>query len=232
MPALVSTLCICIVFLPMFFLSGVARYLFVPLAEAVVFAMLASYVLSRTLVPTLAMYLLRAAGAPRRAHPQPVRAAAARRSSAASSGSREAYRGLLDAAALAGGPRSWPRSSAVCVRAWLLVPWLGENFFPATDSGQFILHLRAKTGTRIEETARLADLVEAAIRREIPPGELDNIIDNIGLPYSDHQLHVQQLGLHRRGGRRHPGLAQAGPPADRGPRPEPARAPARRSFPA
>ena len=68
--------------------------------------------------------------------------------------------------------------------AWLLLPWLGENFFPASDNGQFILHLRAKTGTRIEETARLADLVETVIRREIPPEELDNIIDNIGLPYS------------------------------------------------
>ena len=73
---------------------------------------------------------------------------------------------------------------AACLSAWLLLPWLGENFFPASDNGQFILHLRAKTGTRIEETARLADLVETAIRREIPPEELDNIIDNIGLPYS------------------------------------------------
>ncbi len=77
-----------------------------------------------------------------------------------------------------------PSFFAACLCAWLLLPWLGENFFPTSDNGQFILHLRAKTGTRIEETARLADLVEAAIRREIPPGELDNIIDNIGLPYS------------------------------------------------
>ena len=182
-PALVSTLCICIVFLPMFFLSGVARYLFVPLAEAVVFAMLASYVLSRTLVPTLAMYLLRP-----HAHgePTPTRnpfALFQRGFERAFARMRAAYRGLLE--------RLLSRQAAFitlflvcCLAAWLLVPWLGENFFPTSDNGQFILHLRAKTGTRIEETARLADLVETAIRREIPADELDNVIDNIGLPYS------------------------------------------------
>ena len=182
-PALVSTLCICIVFLPMFFLSGVARYLFVPLAEAVVFAMLASYVLSRTLVPTLAMYLLRP-----HAHGEavPTRNPLAlfqRGFERAFARMRAAYRGLLE--------RLLSRQAgfislflAACLAAWLLVPWLGENFFPTSDNGQFILHLRAKTGTRIEETARLADLVETAIRREIPADELDNVIDNIGLPYS------------------------------------------------
>jgi len=181
-PALVSTLCICIVFLPMFFLSGVARYLFVPLAEAVVFAMLASYVLSRTLVPTLAMYLLR----PHDHHPRPSRnplTALQRGFERTFERTRHAYRGLL--------VRLLSRQGvfcgaflAACLLAWLLVPWLGENFFPTSDNGQFILHARAKTGTRIEETARLADLVEASIRQEIPEGELDNIIDNIGMPYS------------------------------------------------
>jgi multidrug efflux pump subunit AcrB len=181
-PALVSTLCICIVFLPMFFLSGVARFLFVPLAEAVVFAMLASYVLSRTLVPTLAMYLLR----PHAHGSAPTRnpfALFQRGFERAFERTRAAYRGLLT--------RLLSRQSAfvsvffaACLLAWLLVPWLGENFFPVSDNGQFILHLRAKTGMRIEETARLADLVEAAIRREIPASELNNIIDNIGLPYS------------------------------------------------
>ncbi|HME98187.1 MAG TPA: efflux RND transporter permease subunit [Methylomirabilota bacterium] len=181
-PALVSTLCICIVFLPMFFLGGVARYLFVPLAEAVVFAMLASYVLSRTLVPTLAMYLLRRHdhhAAPSR-NPFVLLQRGFERGFARI---REAYRGLL-VRLLSRQGAFVSAFLAVCLLAWLLLPWLGENFFPTSDNGQFILHLRAKTGTRIEETARLADLVEAAIRREIPPGELESIIDNIGMPYS------------------------------------------------
>jgi multidrug efflux pump subunit AcrB len=180
-PTLVSTLCICIVFLPMFFLGGVARYLFVPLAQAVVFAMLASYVLSRTLVPNLAMYLLR----PRAHHPAPTRNPFARLQRGFERGferTRAAYRDLL-ARLISRRAGFVAAFLAACLSAWLLLPWLGENFFPATDNGQFILHLRAKTGTRIEETARLADLVEAAIRR-IPAGEIDNIIDNIGLPYS------------------------------------------------
>ena len=181
-PALVSTLCICIVFLPMFLLGGVARYLFVPLAEAVIFAMIASYVLSRTLVPTLAMYLLKPAveGA------APSRNPLVRGQQAFNRGFervRLGYRGLLTR--LVDRRLVFiPVFLAVCLSAFLLVPWLGENFFPDTDSGQFILHVRAQTGTRIEETARLADLVEAAIRREIPAAEVDAILDNIGLPYS------------------------------------------------
>jgi multidrug efflux pump subunit AcrB len=181
-PTFVSTLCICIVFLPMFFLSGTARYLFVPLAEAVVFAMLASYVLSRTLVPTLAMYLLRA----KAPHDTSSRNPFVRLQRGFERGFerlRAAYRRLLERLLSRQGAFV-AAFLAVCVSAWLLVPWLGENFFPLSDNGQFILHLRAKTGTRIEETARLTDLVETAIRREIPPEELDNIIDNIGLPYS------------------------------------------------
>src|SRR2546422_6179090 len=181
-PALVSTLCICIVFLPMFFLGGVARYLFVPLAEAVIFAMLASYLLSRTLVPTIARYLLS----------PPVEGAAPSRNLLARGQQaferwfergRLAYRRLLTT--LVGRRVVFiPVLLAVCLSAFLLAPQLGENFFPDTDSGQFILHLRAQTGTRIEETARLTDLVEATIRRAIPAAELDVILDNIGLPYS------------------------------------------------
>ncbi|HEY7040514.1 MAG TPA: efflux RND transporter permease subunit [Methylomirabilota bacterium] len=181
-PALVSTLCICIVFLPMFFLSGVARYLFVPLAEAVVFAMLASYVLSRTLVPTLAMYLLRRHDH----HAPPSRnplAMLQRGFERGFSRLRDAYRALL-VRLLSRQAGFVAAFLGVCLLAWLLLPWLGENFFPTSDNGQFILHLRAKTGTRIEETARLADLVEASIRREIPARELESIIDNIGMPYS------------------------------------------------
>jgi len=181
-PALVSTLCICIVFLPMFFLGGVARYLFVPLAEAVIFAMIASYVLSRTLVPTLAMYLLK----PAAEGAGPSRNPLVRAQQAFNRGferARLAYRELLTF--LVGRRLVFIGAFlAVCLAAFLLAPRLGENFFPDTDTGQFILHLRAQTGTRIEETARLTDLVDAAIRREIPATEMDVILDNIGLPYS------------------------------------------------
>jgi multidrug efflux pump subunit AcrB len=180
-PALVSTLCICIVFLPMFLLGGVARYLFVPLAEAVVFAMLASYILSRTLVPTLAMYLLktRERGAASR-NPFVVFQRAFERGFERL---RNIYHALL-AALVRQRLLFIPVFLGACAAAFLLVPWLGQDFFPATDSGQFILHVRAKSGTRIEETAKLCDLVEGSIRREVPSEEIDNILDNIGLPYS------------------------------------------------
>ncbi|WP_035348109.1 efflux RND transporter permease subunit [Edaphobacter aggregans] len=180
-PALVSTLCICIVFLPMFFLSGVPRYLFVPLAEAVVFAMLASYILSRTLVPTLAMYLLREHG-----HGAPGKgffAGFQRGFERTFERVRGGYHGLLQG--LVARRRIFvPTFVLVCLSAFILLPFLGENFFPDTDSGQFILHVRGDSGLRIEETARLFDLVEDQIRREIPGAEIDNILDNIGLPYS------------------------------------------------
>ena len=182
-PAFVSTLCICIVFLPMFFLGGVARYLFVPLAEAVTFAMLASYFFSRTVVPTMARYLLSppVEGAP------PSRNPLARMQQAFERGferMRDAYRDLLTRI-IAWRRVFIPAFLVVCLAlAALLVPRLGENFFPDTDAGQLTLHMRAQTGTRIEETARLTDLVEAAIRRVIPADELDVVFDNIGLPYS------------------------------------------------
>ena len=180
-PALVSTLCICIVFLPMFFLGGVARYLFVPLAEAVVFAMLASYVLSRTLVPTLAMYLLRehehgASGAGFLARFQKGFERGFERV-------RGSYHGVLQK--LVGARRTFvPAFLGICLLVFILAPFLGQDFFPSTDSGQFILHVRGATGMRIEETARLFDLVEGEIRKEIPADEIDNILDNIGMPYS------------------------------------------------
>ena len=181
-PALVSTLCICIVFLPMFFLGGVARYLFVPLAEAVVFAMLASYLLSRTLVPTLARYLLRREQQDSDGSRNPL----VRFQQAFERGFerlRDAYHALLTAL-VHRRALFVPTFLLTCAAAFLLIPWLGQDFFPNTDSGQFILHLRAKSGTRIEETAKLCDLVEGTIRREIPGSEVDNILDNIGLPYS------------------------------------------------
>ena len=181
-PALVSTLCICIVFVPMFLLGGVARYLFVPLAEAVVFAMLASYALSRTLVPTMALYLLRAkphGNAPTRNPFTRFQRGFERRFERV----RQGYQGALSM--FVRRRLLFVPGFLVCALALLgLLPFLGQNFFPASDNGQFILHMRAKTGLRIEETARLADLVETAIRREIPAREQGTITDNIGLPYS------------------------------------------------
>ena len=179
-PALVSTLCICIVFLPMFFLNGVSRYLFAPLAEAVMFAMIASYILSRTLVPTLAMYLLRAKEHGPSGNPF-VRFQ--RKFESGFEGIRAGYQVLLTR--LVFKRRMFvPAFLVVCLCAFALVPFLGQDFFPNTDSGQFILHVRGKTGLRIEETARLADLVEKSIRQKIPSAELNNILDNLGLPYS------------------------------------------------
>src|ERR1700722_3325339 len=182
-PALVSTLCICIVFLPMFLLGGVARFLFVPLAEAVVFAMLASYLLSRTLVPTLAMYLLKPHDLVVKPTLNPFKLIQ-RGFERGFDRLRLAYELLLTTFVY----RRWilvPVFLGLCVGVSLFIfPWLGQGFFPTSDNGQIRLHIRAKTGTRIEETARLNDLVDQSIRREIPPSDLDNIVDNMGLPYS------------------------------------------------
>ncbi len=184
-PAFVSTLCICIVFVPMFFLAGVARYLFVPLAEAVVFAMLSSYILSRTLVPTLVMYFLRN-------HPELH----------GHGGEATSFFGRIQQNFERGFDRlrdAYGRSLETCLRMrWkfigifftlcmaslLLVPLVGQDFFPTVDAGQFRLHMRVRTATRIEETARIADLVEQTIRKEIPPDQITSILDNLGLPYS------------------------------------------------
>ncbi len=192
-PALVSTLCICIVFLPMFFLSGVAKYLFVPLAEAVIFAMIASYILSRTLVPTLAMYLLKA----KQHGGQDSRSPFAR----FQRGFERLFETVrLTYSSLLGQLVSLrkifvPGFLAVCLLAFAIIPFLGQDFFPTSDSGQFILHVRAKTGTRIEDTARLADQVETDLRKTIPPAELDNVLDNIGLPISNINYIYNRSGL-------------------------------------
>jgi CzcA family heavy metal efflux pump len=190
-PALVSTLAICIVFVPMFLLTGVARYLFVPLAEAVVFAMLASYLLSRTLVPTMARYLLiEQTEEERRERTERSRNPFVRMQAKFEKGFerfRDRYHRLLEAAV-------HHRKVfvvcflAACVLSFALIPLVGEDFFPSVDSGEFILHLRAPTGTRIEDTAALCDQVEAEIRKEIPSTELSTILDNIGLPYSNLNL--------------------------------------------
>src|SRR5712675_560906 len=184
-PAFVSTLSICIVFAPMFLLSGVARYLFVPLAEAVVFAMLASYLLSRTIVPTMAKYLLRND----RSHEgsrtsRNVFVRVQQRFEAAFERMRENYRNLLERCLQHRGAFLVAFFVACLGSLAIIVPWLGQDFFPSVDAGSFKLHLRAPTGMRIEETANLCDLVEQSIRQQIPPSEVQNVIDNIGLPYS------------------------------------------------
>jgi multidrug efflux pump subunit AcrB len=188
-PAFVSTLSICIVFVPMFFLTGVARFLFIPLAEAVVFAMLASYLLSRTLVPTLAKYLLRGREA-ESLGVAPRRNPLMRLQGKFEDGFgrlRTGYRGWLAAVLKHRSAFGWGFLAA-CLASFALLPWLGQDFFPSVDGGQFTLHMRARTGTRIEETARLCALVEDFIREQIPPREISSIIDNIGLPYSSFNL--------------------------------------------
>jgi multidrug efflux pump subunit AcrB len=217
LPAFVSTLCICIVFVPMFLLSGVARFLFVPLAEAVMFAVAASYVLSRTLVPTLIMWFERnhrkaAAATPPGGGPD---------AGTLSSGGdvakqrvapwirpfvalqqlfergfdrlRKGYHDFLGT--LLTHRRVFAVTFlALCAGSWILVPFLGQNFFPAVDAGSFQLHVRAVAGTRVEETANLVDQVEAAIRQRVPAQELKGIVDNIGLPISGINLSYNNSG--------------------------------------
>jgi CzcA family heavy metal efflux pump len=183
-PALVATLCICIVFMPMFFLQGVARYLFVPLAEAISFAMLASYVLSRTLVPTLASYWLKPHD--RNAYDTPSRNPRARWQRLFEKGfeaTRTRYRTLLEQV-IAGRRIALPVVLVALAGSLALFPWLGSDFFPTVDSGQIKLHIRAHAGMRVEETARLCDQVEEVVRRTIPKGDVASIVDNIGLPVS------------------------------------------------
>ena len=183
-PALVSTLSICIVFVPMFLLTGVARYLFVPLAEAVVFAMLTSYILSRTLVPTLCMYWLRTAAEEKAALANPnlwqrFQGGFERRFAAL----RERYHGVLKSAL--GHSRPFMLVFlAAAFASMIIYPFLGRNFFPEVDAGQIRLHVRGPTGFRVEDTAGLIDQVEAAIRQVIPPRQIGSIVDNIGLAVS------------------------------------------------
>jgi multidrug efflux pump subunit AcrB len=186
-PALVATISICIVFVPMFFLSGVARYLFVPLAEAVCFAMLASYILSRTVVPTMAKYLLQ----------EHDEEAVDRKKSSRNPLVRfqmgfehyfEKFRGgyyrILELCVAHSAVFLLSFLAFAVVSAALLYPFLGQDFFPSVDSGQFKLHVRAHTGTRIEDMASICDQIDNTIRETIPQKEIVTIIDNIGLPYS------------------------------------------------
>jgi multidrug efflux pump subunit AcrB len=192
-PALVSTLCICIVFIPMFFLSGVARFLFAPLAEAVVFAMLASYVLSRTLVPTLVMMMMDHAP-----HDPAARPSLLKRVYTAFDARFEKIRAgyvVILTAVLAARRAFASLFLGFCVLSCGLVLLLGRDFFPSVDAGQIRLHMRLPSGTRIEETARTADEVDAAIRRIIPARELGTILDNLGVPYSGLNLSYSNSGV-------------------------------------
>src|SRR5437588_1032870 len=197
LPAFVSTLCICIVFVPMFLLSGVARFLFVPLAEAVMFAVAASYILSRTLVPTLIMWFERnnhRSGKDRHV-PLWIRPFAALQQlfEHGFERLRTGYHDLLGAI-LTLRIAFAVIFLALCAGTWVLVPFLGQGFFPTVDAGSFELHVRAVAGTRVEETANLVDQVEAAIRQRIPAQELQGIIDNIGLPISGINLSYNNTG--------------------------------------
>ena len=260
-PAFVSSLCICIVFVPMFLLSGVARYLFVPLAESVIFAVMASYVLSRTLVPTLAMYLLASQHPDKSPPPDGKGKGAASRvdekqhdqNGHHESEHHEAHAGEpayqeephqmeLGAPEQRALPMVMPEQKkkeeepkgffgrlqqkfehgfervrtaygntleralharwifaiiflALCLGSMVLIPFLGRDFFPTVDAGQFKLHFRAKTGLRIEETAKLADDIEKAIRKDIPADDIDGILDNLGLPYSGINLSYSNSGV-------------------------------------
>jgi multidrug efflux pump subunit AcrB len=192
-PALVSTLSICIVFVPIFFLGGVAKYLFAPLAEAVVFAMLASYVLSRTLVPTLSLYWLQ-----KHDHDAKPTGALSRFQHGFEDRFeriRNGYRGALETTEKHRGVFAILFFVSCTLSVGLLVPWLGRDFFPYVDGGQIKLHFRAPTGLRIEETARLADGIEGVIRQTIPKEELTSIVDTLGLPYSGINLSYSNTGV-------------------------------------
>ena len=192
-PAFVSTLCICIVFIPIFFLSGVAKYLFAPLAESVIFAMIASYILSRTLVPTLAMYWMKEHQKDSHQSSQKRRFFLFSWFGAIHKGFnkqfdrfREGYRDLL-AVCLRNGIKTMIVILGFALLSFILFPFLGQDFFPSVDAGRFDMHIRTTAGTRIEETARTTDEIEKMIRKIIPADQLDEhsaIVDNLGIPYS------------------------------------------------
>jgi CzcA family heavy metal efflux pump len=192
-PALVSTLCICIVFVPMFFLAGVARFLFVPLAEAVSFAMLASYLLSRTLIPTMVMFIMRG-HEHRAAETKNPFVKFQRKFEHGFERFRRAYQQLLETT-LEHRQLFAIGFVIFCVLSLGLVFFLGRDFFPQVDAGLIRLHFRAQPGLRVEETARLCDEVEALLRSEIPKEELQTMLDNIGVPYSGINLSYASSGV-------------------------------------
>ncbi len=195
-PAFVSLLCICIVFVPMFFLPGVARFLFVPMAEAVMFAMLWSFILSQTLVPTLAMYLLQKHDPYAEHHKKPrnplvlFQQAFEERFEKFRSG----YRDLLRVA-LKHRPAFMFAFAGFVAATFLLTPFLGRNFFPSVDAGQILMHVRAQVGTRVEESANLFADIQSYIRKVIPPEEVGAMVDNIGMPISGINMTYNNTGV-------------------------------------
>ncbi|MFT4048019.1 MAG: efflux RND transporter permease subunit [Solimonas sp.] len=190
-PAFVSLLCICIVFVPMFFLEGVSRFLFVPMAKSVMFAMVCSFILSRTFVPTMAKYLLRPHAPHTDMHGNLETKPASKNPlvrfqrgfESRFEKVREGYHGILNLA-LHHRALFVPCFLGFVVLSFALVPFLGRNFFPAVDAGTILLHVRAPVGTRVEETSQRLAHVQQAIKKVIPPEELAAIADNIGLPTS------------------------------------------------
>jgi len=182
-PAFVSLLCICVAFVPMFSLQGVAGFLFVPMALAVVYAMVASFILSRTLVPTLALYLLKLHAEEHAALGDNMFARLQKRFEKAFADTREAYRNLL-ALAMTKRRKFVFAFLAAVAATMLLVPFLGQDFFPSVDSGQITLHVRTAPGTRVEDSAQIVAQIERQVRRVIPRAELANIVANIGLNQS------------------------------------------------
>ncbi|WP_431261379.1 efflux RND transporter permease subunit [Roseateles chitinivorans] len=200
-PAFVSLLCICIVFIPMFFLEGVSRFLFVPMAEAVIFAMVCSFILSRTLVPTMAKYLLHPHAPLTDGHGHLAQPPSRnplvrfqRNFEARFERVREGYRRMLETA-LASKKTFLTGFAVVVLASFALVPFIGSNFFPQVDSGQILMHARVPVGTRVEETAARFAKIEQAIRRVIPSDKIETMVDNIGLPPSSINLTYNNTGV-------------------------------------
>jgi multidrug efflux pump subunit AcrB len=196
-PAFVSLLCICIVFIPMFFLQGIPRFLFVPMAEAVIFAMIWSFILSRTLVPTMAMYLLKPHQHEHGAALPPTRNPLVwfqRGFEARFEQFRAGHRDLLTLA-LRHRPTFVIGFLAFVVASFVMVPYLGQNFFPAVDAGQILMHVRVQVGTRLEESANQFADIQKAIRKIIPPDQIETMTDNVGLPISGINLTYNNTGV-------------------------------------
>ena len=201
-PAFVSLLCICIVFVPMFFLEGIARFLFVPMALAVMFAMISSFILSRTLVPTMAKYLLHPHAPHTDLHGNNASLPASRNPlvrfqrgfEERFENFRTGYRDTLEMAMH--NRRKFVIGFTVAVLlSSALIPFLGRNFFPSVDSGQILMHVRVPVGTRVEESAARFAQIENAIKRVIPPGEIESLVDNIGMPISSINLTYNNTGV-------------------------------------